>query len=107
MPWLQDLPMDIFTKLSVENSEISKIRTMFDFGITFVLASPYRFTFYIIIIHEIYTWVSNCFFYVDSCTSSSKVVGNVVGNSHIFVAKIILKDWQSFLYTYWRVTYCK
>ena len=30
MPRLQDLPMDIFSKLSVENREILKIGTIFD-----------------------------------------------------------------------------
>ena len=29
-PWLQDHPRDIFTTLSVENREISKIETIFD-----------------------------------------------------------------------------
>ena len=30
MPWLQNLPMDIFTKLSVESREMSNIGTMFN-----------------------------------------------------------------------------
>ena len=30
MSWLQDLPRDIFTKLSVENRQMSKIGTMCD-----------------------------------------------------------------------------
>ena len=30
MPWLQDLPRDIFKKLFVENREMSKIGTMID-----------------------------------------------------------------------------
>ena len=30
MPWLQDLPQDIFSKLSVGNREMSKIGTMID-----------------------------------------------------------------------------
>ena len=52
MPWLQNLPRDIFTKLSVENREMSNIGTMFNFDITFVLIAPYRLTVYIIIIYE-------------------------------------------------------
>ena len=30
MPWLQDLPRDIFSKLSLENREMSEIRAMID-----------------------------------------------------------------------------
>ena len=30
MPWLQDFPGDIFTKLSMENRLMSQIETMFD-----------------------------------------------------------------------------
>ena len=30
MPWLQELPNGIFTMLSVENRDMSKIGTMFD-----------------------------------------------------------------------------
>ena len=30
MPWLRDLSRDSFTKLSVENREMSKIETMLD-----------------------------------------------------------------------------
>ena len=47
--------------------------------------------------HHYYSWKSTnelvIVFYVNSCTSSSQVVGNATAT--IFVAKIIVKDWQS------------